>query len=588
MHRLTCLIAILSSVAFSTPAAAAVYRVGSGPGCTHASIQAAIGAAAASAASDEIRLSATLAYSQQALLVDGAQGALVLAGGYATCADDAPVAGARTLVDGDGNLPVLRINATRTVSLQSLDIGGGGTTGRGGGIYATGSGGAVLALSDTLVRGNQAYAGGGIAVLNSDAQADPETMQLLLFGNSAVSGNSAVAGGGVQCIGATVHLFDNAHVSLNTASDYGGGVYALDCRVEIGSRGIGGAVLWANSAGGDGGALYLYGSRSDADFYTIDAQVPARIVGNSASRGGAIAIAREARMRMFDARIESNTASAQAGAVFVSSETGASADTRFTMRGAPDGAVAAAVRCADPESCNRVDGNQALDGSVRRPGAAIVVAAGAGHSAHAMFHGTRFDGNIGESLTRHAGDHGQIAFNGALLVENDASGALLDAPGAANSLALVATTIARNAIGSGHGVIAGAGYCDPNDDVRGTYVHLGIVWQPGHVLIASPDAPQPFCFQHLLGNDFGDLPPTAERIVSDPLFRNAAVGDYRLSLGSIAIDFAPATAQTATRDGGPRVFDFVTMQDRFGAQDLGAYELAPDLIFADGFEPTGA
>jgi hypothetical protein len=137
-------------------------------------------------------------------------------------------------------------------------------------------------------------------------------------------------------------------------------------------------------------------------------------------------------------------------------------------------------------------------------------------------------------------------------------------------------------------VIAGAGYCDPNDDVRGTYVHLGIVWQPGHVLIASPDAPQPFCFQHLLGNDFGDLPPTAERIVSDPLFRNAAVGDYRLSLGSIAIDFAPATAQTATRDGGPRVFDFVTMQDRFGAQDLGAYELAPDLIFADGFEPTGA
>jgi hypothetical protein len=36
------------------------------------------------------------------------------------------------------------------------------------------------------------------------------------------------------------------------------------------------------------------------------------------------------------------------------------------------------------------------------------------------------------------------------------------------------------------------------------------------------------------------------------------------------------------------VFDFVPMQDRFGAQDLGAYELAPDLIFADGFEPTGA
>lgn len=588
MYRTHCFIAVLASVAFSTPVAAAVYRVGSGPGCTHASIQAAIGTAAVTADDDEIRLSATLAYSQQALLVDEVQGALVLAGGYANCADDVPVPGARTLVDGDGNLPVLRINATRMVALQNLDISGGGTTARGGGIYATGSDDAVLALFDTLVRGNQAYAGGGIAVLNSDAQADPAAMQLLLFGDSAVTSNAAVAGGGIQCIGATVHLFDRAHVSLNMATDHGGGVYALDCFLEIGSRGIGGAVLWANSAGGDGGALYLYGARSDADFYTIDAQVPARIVGNSASRGGAIAIASEARMRVFDARIENNTASTQGGAVFVSSEAGATADTRFTMQGAPVGVPAAAVRCADPESCNRVDGNHALDGSVRRPGAAIVVAAGAAHSAHAMFHGTRFDGNIGESLTRHAGDHGQIAFNGALLVDNDATGALLDAPGASNSLAMVATTIAHNVIGSGHSVIAGAGYCDPEDDVRGTYVRLGIVWQPGHVLIASPDAPQPFCFRHLLGNDFGDLPPAAERIVSDPLFLDVAVGDYRLSLSSIAIDFAPATAQTATRDGGPRVFDFVTMQDRFGAQDLGAYELTPDPVFADGFEPAGA
>ena len=588
MHCFHHAIVVAASLLFALPGSAAVYRVGSGAGCTHASIQAAIGAAAVSAADDEIRLSATLAYSQQALLVDSVQGTLTIAGGYASCVDAAPVADAHTVIDGNGNSPVLRINATRTVALHQLDINGGGTTDRGGGIYATGSDSAVLVLSNTLVRGNQAYAGGGIAVLNSNANGDPADMQLLLFGGSSVTSNSAVAGGGLQCIGATVHLFDNAHVSLNTATDYGGGIYALDCRVEIGSRGIGGAVLWANSAGGDGGGLYLYGSRSDADFYTIDALVPARIVGNSASRGGAIAIAREARMRVFDARIEDNAASAQAGAVFVSSEAGATGDTRFSMQGSSDGALAAAVRCADPESCNRVSGNQALDGGVRRPGAAIVVAAGAAHTAHAMFHGTRFDGNIGESLARHAGAHGQIAFNGALLVDNDASAALLDAPGASNSLALVATTVAHNAIGGGHGVIAGAGYCDPNDDVRGTYVHLGIVWQPGHVLIASPDAPQPFCFQYLLGNDFGALPPAAERIVSDPQFRDAPAGDYHLSLGSIALDFAPATAQTATRDGGPRVFDFPNLQDRFGPQDLGAYELSPDPIYADGFEPTGS
>jgi len=587
MHRLPALIASLAVISFSTPAAAAVYRVGSGSGCTHASIQAAIGAAAVTTADDEIRLSATLAYSQQALLVDQVQGVLVLAGGYASCSDAVPLAGARTVIDGDGNSPVLRINATRTLALQRLDIQGGGTAGRGGGIYATGGDGAVLALSNTLVRGNQAYAGGGIAVLNSDANADPASMQLLLFGDSAVTSNSAVAGGGVQCIGATVHLFDSTHVSLNTATDYGGGIYALDCRLEIGSRGIGGAVLWANSAGGDGGGLYLYGARGDADIYTIDASMPARILGNSAARGGAIALARDAHLRLSETNLEDNTASVAGGAVLVEAATDASGDTRFTMQGSTDGAPAAAVRCADPESCNRMRGNRAIDGGFRKPGAAIVVASPVAHAAHAMFRGTRIDDSFGESLVRHGGDYGQVAFNGALIVDNNVGGALLDAPGAANSLVLTATTITYNAIGPGRGVIAGAGGCDPEDDVRGTYAQLDIVWQPENALIEPTSALRSGCFQYLVANDFGSLPPAAERVVADPLFRDAAAGDYRLSLGSIAVDFAPATAQTATRDGGPRVFDFTNLQDRFGPQDLGAYEFAPDPIFADGFEPVG-
>jgi hypothetical protein len=472
--------------------------------------------------------------------------------------------------------------------MRNLDISDGGTADRGGGIHASGGDGAVLVLSDTRVHDNQAYAGGGIAVVNTDAQGDPGDMQVLLYGDSSVSSNSAVAGGGIQCIGATVELFDRAHVSLNTASGPGGGVHALDCRVEMRSRGLAGAVLWANVAGTDGGGLYLYGARGDADIYTIDASTPARIVGNGAARGGAIVLSRDARLRLFETNLEDNIASVAGGAVLVEAAADATADTRFTMQGSTDGAPPAAVACADPESCNRVRGNRALDGSVRKPGAAIAVDSPLAHAAHAMFLGTRFDDNLGASLVRHLGEHGQVAFNGALLVDNDVGGALLDAPGAANSLAMVATTIAGNAIGSGRGVVEGAGACDPEDDVRGTYAQLGIVWQPGNPLIEPTSTLQSGCFRHLLAADFGALPPSSDRIVvGDPLFIDAASGDFRLSPASIAVDFAPATAQTVTRDGGPRVFDFVNFQDRFGPQDLGAYELAPEPIFASGFEAPG-
>lgn len=576
------------AVAVAQPAAAAVYRVGSGAGCTHASIQAAIGAAAASADDDEIRLGATLAYTQQALLIDEAAGSLVIAGGYPTCLDDAPVAGARTLVVGNGTLPVFRIHATRSVALYDLDIQGGSSSGYGGGIDATGGGDDVLALGNTLVRGNAASAGGGIAVRASGIPVpiSPDRMQVLLFGDSAVVSNHATTGGGIHCAGAAVQLFDQSHVSLNQADGAGGGIDAVDCTVRIGSRGLGGAVLWANSAG-TGGGIHLRGRDGLAEMYTVDPSVPARIVANEATEGGGIAVSNDARMRLFDVNIEDNVASAAGGAILVVD--GALADTRIEMQSSLEGAPAAAVNCAEAERCNRVEGNRVVDaGGVRGPGAAIVVRASVPHAAHARFLGTRLEANAGASLASHAGAHGQIVFNGALLVGNDASGALLDAPGAANSLVVVATTIAGNLVGAGHAVIVGSGVCDIEDDVRGTWVNSSIVWQPGHALIAPSSTPQPFCFRYLVANAFGDLPVAAERVVADPLFSNAANGNFRLSLGSPALDFAPSLPSVSTRDRGPRVYDVPWQPDHFGPQDLGAYEYAPDFVFADGFEPGGA
>ncbi|MBP6329968.1 MAG: hypothetical protein KA357_09135, partial [Dokdonella sp.] len=69
MLRTASLLAGMTGLLLSLPAAAALYRVGSGAGCTHATIQAAVNAAVASVEADEIRISQSQAYTQQQILI---------------------------------------------------------------------------------------------------------------------------------------------------------------------------------------------------------------------------------------------------------------------------------------------------------------------------------------------------------------------------------------------------------------------------------------------------------------------------------------------------------------------------------------
>jgi hypothetical protein len=318
MHIPSLAATALAGAFIAGPVFAATYRVGSGTGCTHATIQAAVAAAATTAEPDEIRISRTQAYAQQAILIDHAQGALTLGGGFADCLAETPNAGQPTTITGSASQSTLRIRGTRTVHLYDLDIREGHGA-FGGGISAFGGGGAVVLLGNTRVRGNQANAGGGIYVANDNGSAEPADMQLLLFGDSAVTSNTAIGGGGISCARATVQLFDHSHVSLNTASGgNGGGIAAQDCRVRIGSSGLAGAVLWANAAPlATGGGLYMLGSLAEADLYTVDPRQPLRMVGNSAYAGAAIALNADARVSVYDGIIESNAASGAAGAIFL-------------------------------------------------------------------------------------------------------------------------------------------------------------------------------------------------------------------------------------------------------------------------------
>lgn len=582
---LLCASASVAGLFAAIPVHAAIYRVGSGAGCTHSSIQAAIGAAAVSPESDEIRLSATLTYTQQSLLIDQVKGSLVIAGGFVTCMDNAQTAGARTVIDGTGTLPVVRIYDTRTVVLNRLDLQG-GNAGRGGGVSATGRADDVLMLSGTLVRSNQAVQGGGIAIDSLDGGRP----YLLLFGDSSVTSNSAVngTGAGIYCRQASVQIFDTSFVALNSASFDGGGIYADKCEVQFSTRGLAGAAVWGNVSGTRGGGVFATGAQSHITLITVDANTPARIAGNEAAYGGGVALVDGADMQAYDAVLEQNTALRGGGAVMVEATAQATDDTRFTMTASADGAPGAFVPCADVEACNRMTANRVIDTANERGPGAVAYVNAVLPLAHVRFDGTRLERNTGTSLTRHTANFGQVVFDGAVLVDNKVAGPLLDAPGSSNSLVVVASTIAANELGAGRGVIRGAGSCAPEDDVRGTYASLDIVWQPGNALLEPLSALVSGCFLYLAANDFGALPADPRRLSVDPLFRDSGNGDYRLSLGSPLLDFAPAAPMTFTRSRTGRVVDVSFAINRFGPQDLGAYEYFEDHIFSSGFEDGNA
>lgn len=592
MYRLpACLIAVLAACA-AAPVSAAIYTVGSGAGCTHGSLQAAIDAAdaAGSTSADEIRLSGG-PYAGQALTmhVVAAHGAVSLVGGYATCTRATPAPGARTVIGGrsSGTDPVLRISDTADATLRNLEIrdaaGGGGLVVE---TNAAGSAGSIVELVDTLVVHNGSVSGGGILVANYNPSTPQDRLQLRLSGNSEVAYNIGRArGGGIDCDHATIVVQDAASVHENLAGDAGfvgshdgGGIHADDCRLDMTSSDP--YLLYRNSiaSGGRGGGLYLTGAQGSADFYPVSTGMLTFVRENRATDGGGIAVAGGAQVRMFGGGgLLDNTADASGGAVWMAPGTSAGVDTRFlaqsTLEGAPEGAVG----CPSPELCGMIRGNRAVSTSgAAGPGAVLAVEAGSGGTAHAKFRGVRIDHNDGYCMTTQGAARSQVVFDGSLIIENQVSGgfgafAVSTSDGA---LVLSASTVANNVmVTAGATVFGTPTTCDPGDDEVGIHLRRSVIWQPGHSLLLTLfDPPQATCFEDLLANDFGWLGAASDRIVADPAFENAAASNYRLSATSPALDFAPAHAGDATLDDGARVIDLPAVTNLFGPQDLGAFE----------------
>ncbi|HRQ63678.1 MAG TPA: hypothetical protein PKZ76_02215, partial [Xanthomonadaceae bacterium] len=134
MYRPLSIFMLLLALVPVSIAQATILRVGTGTGCTHATIQDAINVAQTPGVQvDEVRVSRSVSWTAQALVVNTSK-PVNLHGGYATCAQDVADSIA-TEVSGAGGsaAPVFRItaNAGGLVRLRRFFITGGDVSGDG-------------------------------------------------------------------------------------------------------------------------------------------------------------------------------------------------------------------------------------------------------------------------------------------------------------------------------------------------------------------------------------------------------------------------------------------------------------------------
>lgn len=567
MRRLLLLCAFLLAFAGSESTHGATFRVGTDAACTHVTIQSAIDAAFLTPESDIVRIAGG-PYTVPTLTIIGltpAQGELSLEGGYATCASAQPTPGQRTKLEAaPGASRILHILGSHNVLLRRLEIGGG--SGRGVD-FRNGAIPAELVLDSVTVIGN---GDGGIQLSNTNFPVTAQDqVKLTLLGESFIYYNSGGQGGGINCRNATVLAYGGSEVSANYASDHGGGIYADGCHVRFqGSRLVG------NVSATRGGGLYLTGSNAGANFNAEETGVASAVVNNRAQRGGGIAVAADARAGLVDAVVSDNVALVEGGAFWLAPGAAIGSGTRLLMRGASVGDVS----CLRAEECNTVANNQAWDsqlapGARAKPGSLIAFGASPEGKAHALFVSTRIERNRGTTLSQQA-NRSELTFNGALIVDNHVEAQMFDALVTDGGLRVTASTITGNHFPL-PGVLVFLAPTTCASGVSGLRVERSIVWQPTEQAFPGTLGPlDPACYRYLIARNFPGLPASPERISDDPQFRDPATGDYRLAPASPGVDFAPPVTAPVdwTRDGTARSTDRPAITDRFGIQDLGAYE----------------
>ena len=585
---------LLLGLAVASPAGASIFKVGTGTGCTHSTIQAAVDAANANPGVDHVILTRSVNYTQQAVKIQQAQ-PLTVTGGYATCADSA-ASGARTTVNGAGGSAnsVFTVEpGSAEVLFDNLYITGGDESNNyyGGGIDFTGSG--TLTLSDVTLTQNTAGYGGGLSARGTG----PDAM-VLLMGETIITSNLATQdGGGIHLRGSVTlwALEPKTAIWLNRATGlantppgvyhgYGGGMAVLSpATAYIGSSGYGVGVINNNTArvGGGGAALtdadagYVF-DRARIYLFTTDPTKPQKVSGNRATDvGGAFYADAKlgfsshytGQIYIWDTTLENNSAPIGSIAYVVNDTdfTGASSSGYFWMNntlieGYTSDRPAASVPCNPNIVCSVARNNRSEDAAGNPTNGALIHGT---KDAEMRINNYRFTGNSARSLLDLASAY-YVKVTNTLIDNNTFTAAVLQFPEDDPEVELNHLTIVDNTIG-GPGVIAHRGHVQLN---------RSIIWQPGKKVRDTAASSGTFDGSYVIANETASIPGVANLFYPfNPGFINPTLKDYRLRAGSEAIDTVPYSAAldgTLDLDGLPRSVDLPLVPG--AAVDLGAFE----------------
>jgi predicted outer membrane repeat protein len=571
--------------AAAMPVHAANFLVGSGASCQFNTIQAAVNAAAANPGADTVRIANAGTYFAEAVTI-GAQD-LTIDGDFAACADATP-SGTDASISGQGGAaaPVFTITGAGIRRFQNVSIVRGDQTnlGAGGGINYNGTG--ELVLNQVGLSNNTAGFGGAINFVNSGG---PATLTLLEDVSILFNTASAGGGGGIRLAGSARLVVQSPRVviTLNTATADGGGLAILDNAVAvIASEGFGSGVITDNTAANGGGVAVIADSADERPvllMYSTQAASPVSLRNNIASSKGGAIYARPVRpflggtegiprICLLSFYLSGNRA--QEGAAIYGDTDNTLDDYQgaetYLNVGTCGETIANAIDCArNQNGCNTVENQVSQTSAGLATSGATILMQDAGTL---LMRDVTFFNNRGGSLIRTI-EETNFALRNALVVGNNMTGPLIRINSEADDLGFILqhTTIASNTIG-------GAQVVQFEDGPSSLKFNHNLIFQPGKISVTLPFAIANNAGSNWDHNATSDpvqvLPLPSQLVNIDPRFNSAALGDFRLRVGSSLVDRFPniPSNNVVTRDldGRVRPVNLAIVDNQ--TVDVGAFE----------------